>query len=58
MTRIVTVLIVAFSLSACGDSEDKIYERGYYEGAGFVCHQVKKIDSNFHRKLQSQGTCK
>ncbi len=57
MTRIVIALVVAMTLSACGQSTEEAYERGYEDGIVEVCYEVEKISSRFHDRLQSDRVC-
>ena len=57
MSRIVIALVVALTLSACGESTEEAYVRGYEDGIAEVCYEVEKISSRFHERLQFDRVC-
>ena len=57
MTRIIIAALVVLSLSACGESEDEIYERGYYDGVDDVCYRARQIGDKYYEKLKAAGGC-
>jgi hypothetical protein len=58
MSRITTIAaLVVFTLSACGESDDEIYERGFNDGVDAVCYRAQNVGDNFYQKLKSAGGC-
>ena len=57
MTRLIIPALVALTLSACGESKDETYERGYYDGVADVCFRAEKISDSFYNKLKHDGAC-
>jgi hypothetical protein len=63
MRKILLFIIVCASatLTACGESSEDAYQRGYedgtVEGVDEVCFQVGRIASNVRSTLRSRGYC-
>lgn len=55
------VLSITVLLSACGESSEDAYERGYdvgYEdGINAVCYDAERISQRFYAQLRSERVC-
>ena len=55
--RLIVGLLIVFALSACGESAEDAYERGYGDGAYDVCMDIKDWRDNIYDVLRSERLC-
>ena len=55
--RMFTVVGFAAFLTACGESADEAYERGYEDGIDEVCAEVYSFSSRIFDALRSEKIC-
>lgn len=61
MTRIIIVALMTTIISACDESTEEAFQRGYEigveDGVNEVCYEVEKISFRFHERLQLERVC-
>jgi len=61
MKQFFVVLLISALLTACGESPEEAYTRGYDEGfengIDEVCSAVSRISLRFHDRLVSERVC-
>jgi hypothetical protein len=55
--RLIVGLLIVLALSACGESAEDAYERGYGDGAYDVCMDIKDWRDNIYDVLRSERLC-
>ncbi|MCH8858577.1 MAG: hypothetical protein IID54_03255 [Proteobacteria bacterium] len=53
----VLFLAVLLLLSACGESTEDAYERGYEEGVDEICFAVSRLNDSVYDSLREKRIC-
>ena len=55
--RIFIIIVSVAFLSACGESSEEAYERGFEDGIETVCGDVYSVSTRMYDTLRSERIC-